>query len=125
MSNHLTYTINLDYINTDTIELYIAALNLIVNTEKEKERKQQADFEQSRIKKSKKKLLTIDEIIKENEEENQEVEPEKQAENSSNEDFIGMDLSSMTKADLIKLCKDKDIKVLVKDTKNELLKKLA
>lgn len=115
-SNHLTYTIDLDYINIEVIQNYISILNLIIEMENNKKIQ----------KKSTRKHKIADMLnVAENDDDNTEVNLQTQVENSSNAQSEDTDLSNMTKAEISALCKAKNIKVLVKDTKNDLIQKLS
>jgi hypothetical protein len=124
MSNHLTYTIDLDYLNVDNIQTYITFLQSII----ENERRVEDERLNSRIKlttsKQHRKLLSI---VNEDDE-NDKVETsdlETQADIEPLEALVDDDLSSKTKAQLSELCKLKDIKHTSKTTKNKLIELLS
>jgi hypothetical protein len=121
MSNHLTYTIDLDYLNVDNIQTYITFLQSLI----ENERKVEEERLQSRIKltdsKPNRKLLSI---IDENDDKVETSDLETQTENESLEPLVTNDLSTKTKAQLSELCKLKDIKHTSKTTKNKLIELL-
>ena len=122
MSNHLTYTIDLDYLNIDNIQTYITFLQSLI----ENERRVEEERLQSRIKltdsKPNRKLLSI---IDENDEKVETSDLETQTENESLEPLVTNDLSTKTKAQLSELCKLKDIKHTSKTTKNKLIELLS
>jgi len=123
MSNHLTYTIDLDYLNIDNIQTYITFLQSLI----ENERRVEEERLQSRIKlttsKQHRKLLSIDEDD-ENDDKVESSDLETQAENKPLEPLVTNDLSTKTKAELSELCKAKDIKHTSKTTKNKLIELL-
>jgi hypothetical protein len=124
MSNHLTYTIDLDYLNIDNIQTYITFLQSLI----ENERRVEEERLQSRIKlttsKQHRKLLSIDEDD-ENDDKVETSDLETQAENKPLELLVTNDLSTKTKAELSELCKAKDIKHTSKTTKNKLIELLS
>jgi hypothetical protein len=114
-SNHLTYTIDLDYVNVEIIQNYISVLNLLIEIENKK-----------KIQKSTRKVKIADLLtVAKNDDDNDDVSLQTQAENPPSEQSEDRDLSNMTKAEISALCKAKNIKVLVKDSKNDLIKKLS
>lgn len=125
MSNHLTYTIDLDYLNVDNIQTYITFLQSLI----ENERRVEEERLQSRIKmtssKPNRKLLSIIDEDDENDDKVETSDLETQAENESLETLVTNDLSTKTKAQLSELCKAKDIKHTSKTTKNKLIELLS
>jgi hypothetical protein len=125
MSNHLTYTIDLDYLNVDNIQTYITFLQSII----ENERRVEDERLNSRIKlttsKQHRKLLSIVNEDDENDDKVETSDLETQADIEPLEALVDDDLSSKTKAQLSELCKLKDIKHTSKTTKNKLIELLS
>jgi len=124
MSNHLTYTIDLDYLNIDNIQTYITFLQSLI----ENERRVEEERLNSRIKlttsKQHRKLLSIDEDD-ENDDKVETNDLETQAENKPLEPLVTNDLSTKTKAELSELCNAQNIKHTSKTTKNKLIELLG
>ena len=59
MSNHLTYTIDLDYLNIDSIETYIKFLQSLIENERRIEEERLASRTKLTNSKHHKKLLSI------------------------------------------------------------------
>lgn len=115
-SDILTFSIDLDYINLESIQRYVFFLQHLIDEEIQKE------IEKENLKpkssKSKSKPFTkLHKIIEETK-----VEPE--VEIPSLDDSEDRDLTNMTKAEISALCKAKDIKFTKKTTKDELIKLL-
>ena len=125
MSNHLTYTIDLDYLNVDNIQTYITFLQSLI----ENERRVEDERLQSRIKlttsKQHRKLLSIIDEDDENDDKVETSDLETQADIEPLETLVTNDLSTKTKAQLSELCKAKDIKFTSKTTKNKLIELLS
>lgn len=125
MSNHLTYTIDLDYLNVDNIQTYITFLQSLI----ENERRVEDERLNSRIKlttsKQHRKLLSIVNEDDENDDKVETSDLETQADIEPLEALVDDDLSSKTKAQLSELCKLKDIKHTSKTTKNKLIELLS
>lgn len=125
MSNHLTYTIDLDYLNVDNIQTYITFLQSLI----ENERRVEDERLNSRIKlttsKQHRKLLSIVNEDDENDDKVETSDLETQADIEPLEALVDDDLSTKTKAQLSELCKIKDIKHTSKTTKNKLIELLS
>jgi hypothetical protein len=125
MSNHLTYTIDLDYLNVDNIQTYITFLQSLI----ENERRVEEERLNSRIKlttsKQQRKLLSIVDEDDENDDKVETSDLETQADIEPLEAVVTNDLSTKTKAQLSELCKLKDIKHTSKTTKNKLIELLS
>lgn len=125
MSNHLTYTIDLDYLNVDNIQTYITFLQSLI----ENERRVEDERLNSRIKlttsKQHRKLLSIVNEDDENDDKVETTDLETQADIEPLEALVDDDLSTKTKAQLSELCKIKDIKHTSKTTKNKLIELLS
>lgn len=125
MSNHLTYTIDLDYLNVDNIQTYITFLQSLI----ENERRVEEERLNSRIKlttsKQHRKLLSIIDEDDENDDKVETSDLETQPDIEPLETLVTNDLSTKTKAELSELCKLKDIKHTSKTTKNKLIELLG
>lgn len=108
-SDLLTFSIDLDYINVDSIQRYVFFLQHLIDKEIEKEN--------LKPKSKRRPFAQLHEILEETK-----VEPE--AENASLDGSEDRDLSKMTKMQISGLCKAKNIKFTKKTTKDELIKLL-
>jgi hypothetical protein len=124
MSNHLTYTIDLDYLNVDNIQTYITFLQSLIENERRVEEERLASRIKLTTSKQHRKLLSIDEDD-ENDDKVETNDLETQADNEHLETLVTNDLSTKTKAELSELCKAKDIKHTSKTTKNKLIELLS
>ena len=125
MSNHLTYTIDLDYLNVDNIQTYITFLQSLIENERRVEEERLASRTKLTSSKPNRKLLSIIDEDDENDDKVETSDLETQAENESLESLVTNDLSTKTKAQLSELCKAKDIKHTSKTTKNKLIELLS
>jgi hypothetical protein len=108
----LTFSVDLDYINVDSIQPYVSFLQSLIDKEIEKENLK------AQKKSSRKPFTQLREIL-------EETEVETQVENASLEGSEDRDLSKMTKAEISALCKAKDIKFTTKTSKDDLIKLLS
>jgi galactitol-specific phosphotransferase system IIB component len=108
-SDLLTFSIDLDYINVESIQRYVFFLQHLIDKEIEKENLKPIS--------KRRPFAKIHEILEETK-----VEPE--VENTSLDGSEDRDLSKMTKMQISGLCKAKDIKFTKKTTKDELIKLL-
>ena len=125
MSNHLTYTIDLDYLNIDNIQTYITFLQSLIETERRVEEERLQSRIQLTTSKQHRKLLSIVNEDDENDDKVETSDLETQADIEPLETLVDDDLSSKTKAQLSELCKLKDIKHTSKTTKNKLIELLS
>jgi hypothetical protein len=106
----LTFSIDLDYINVESIQRYVSFLQSLIDKEIEKEN--------LKHKSKRRPFSQLREILEETK-----VEPE--VENASLDGCEDRDLSKMTKAEISALCKAKDIKFSTKTSKDDLIKLLS
>lgn len=125
MSNHLTYTIDLDYLNVDNIQTYITFLQSLIENERRVEEERLQSRIQLTTSKQHRKLLSIVNEDDENDDKVETSDLETQADIEPLETLVDDDLSSKTKAQLSELCKLKDIKHTSKTTKNKLIELLS
>jgi hypothetical protein len=107
----LTFSVDLDYINVDSIQPYVSFLQSLIDKEIEKENLKAQ-------KKPRKPFTQLREIL-------EETEVETQVENASLDSSEDRDLSKMTKAEISALCKEKGLKFTTKTSKDDLIKLLS
>lgn len=116
-SDILTFSIDLDYINLESIQRYVFFLQHLIDEEIEKE-----NLKPKSSKSKSKPFTRLHKII---EETKVESEVESEVEIPSLDDSEDRDLSKMTKAEITTLCKAKDIKFTTKTSKDDLIKLLS
>ncbi len=121
----LTYSVDLDYINVNSITPFISFLQGLVDKEEEKNKKREDERTQREILKKKRKsvsLKTLEDVVFVNDDDS---EPETQVENPSLKQSEHKELSMMTRAELSALCKAKGLKFTTKTSKDDLIKLLS
>lgn len=109
-ANQLTYTIDLDFVNIESIQNYISILNLVIDIEKKKiEELKKKDGKKTSKTSSPKVVFSDDEYI----------------DDESKDDESNSELSKLTREQLFQMCNERNIKTIKKDTKTNLIKKLS
>lgn len=108
-SDLLTFSIDLDYINVDSIQRYVSFLQTLIDKEIEKENLKPISKRRT--------FAKIRELT-------EDTKVETQVDNVSLDGFEDTDLSKKTKAEISELCKAKNLKFTKKTTKIDLIKLL-